>query len=73
MVKSSVEWNEEGLAAFEFRRNLYIIRVYGKVSQTSSKLQELFAFWISVILVLRNSIKDILTREWIFQLGCEDR
>ena len=73
MVKTSVEWNEEGLSAFKFRRNLYIVRIYGKVSQTSSKLQELFALWISVVLVLRNSIKDILTRKWILQLGCEDR
>ena len=73
MVKTSVEWNEEGLAAFKLRRDLYIVRVYGKVSQASTKLQELFAFWISIVLVLRNCVKDILTCEWILQLGCEDR
>ena len=66
MVKTSVEWNKEGLTAFKFRRDLYIVRVYSKVSQTSSKLQELFALWISIVLVLRNCVKDILTCKRIF-------
>ena len=71
-IVASVERDEERVRPLQLGADLDHIRVHGEVSEAAAELQERLALRATVISVLADRVSEILTCEWVLQLGGDD-